>query len=106
MHKYEYIKLDCDDDPSKDEVLEQIQDEEWEGIESIHTVLDFVAEEILAENYSRWEIYEEDEGVCLAIREKGSKSFEVYWVSVCYRFDTQSSLIFDEDDLKDKEKTM
>lgn len=106
MHKYEYIKLDCDDDPSKDEVLEQIQDEEWEGFESDSTIFDYVAEEILAENYSGWEIYEEDEGVCLAIRAKGSKSFEVYWVSVCYRFDTQSALIFDEDDLKDKEETM
>lgn len=106
MHKYEYIKLDCDDDPSKEEIFEQNQNEKWEDFESIHTLFGFVAEEILAKNYSSWGIYEEDEGVCLAIRKKGSKSFEVYWVSVCYRFDTQSAIIFDEDDLKDKEETM
>lgn len=87
-------------------ILKQIQDKEWEEFESIHTALDFVAEEILIKNYSRWGAYEEYEGYCFAIREKGSKSFKVYWVSVCYRFDAQSSLIFDEDDLKDKEEAM
>lgn len=106
MHKYEYIKLDCDDDPGEEEVLEQIQDEEWVAFKSVSTSFYRVAEEILSKNYSKWDIYEEDEGVCLAIREEGSKSFEVFRVSIFYLLHTRSRLIFDKDDLKDKEETM
>ncbi|WP_272929869.1 hypothetical protein [Actinobacillus pleuropneumoniae] len=34
MNKYEYIKLDCDYDPSIEDVLDAMKGEEWTGFES------------------------------------------------------------------------
>ncbi|WGE32572.1 hypothetical protein NYR60_02885 [Actinobacillus genomosp. 2] len=100
MNKYEYIKLDCDYDPSIEDVLDAMKGEEWTGFESKNSSLSFVAEDILEQKYSDWEIYEEDDGVCLAVREKGSNDFEVYWVSPSYLFRASSDFIFGDDDFR------
>ena len=101
MKEYEYILLDCDKDASKEEVLKSLEGKTWEHFESNYEWLDNVAEEILKENYTEWEIFdEEDDGVCLAVKEADSQGFEVYYVQPWYLLTPMSRLMFDTDDFK------
>lgn len=98
MNKYEYILLDCDKDASKEEVLENIKGEEWTSFESRYTDLGDVADKILEENYVEWEVYEEGEGVCLAVKKAGDETFEVFWAVVYYTLDVISETMFSKYD--------
>ncbi|MFQ1050195.1 hypothetical protein ACIRXL_09050 [Avibacterium paragallinarum] len=106
MKEYEYILLDCDEDASKEDVLKSLEGKTWERFESNSGLLDTVAEEILKENHTKWEIYDEEaDGVCLAVKETDSEDFDVYYVQPWYSFTAISSLMFDTDDFKDESVT-
>ncbi|WP_410677808.1 hypothetical protein [Avibacterium paragallinarum] len=105
MKEYEYILLDCDEDASKEEVLKSLGNETWTRFENDYSCLDTIAEEILKENYAEWQVYDEDDGVCLAVKEADSEGFEVYYVQPWYLFAADSRLMFDTDDFKDESVT-
>lgn len=100
MKEYKYIRLDLDNDPSVEDVLHEIKGSAWSDFKSSWSCLSGVAEDILRENYINWNIYEEDDGVCLAIREADCEDFEVFWVTPSYIFSAESDFIFDKDDFK------
>lgn len=105
MKEYEYILLDCDEDASKEEVQKNLEGKTWTRFESDYSCLDTVAEEILKENYTEWEIFDEEDGVCLAVKEADSEDFEVFYVQPWYVFTGDSRLMFDTDDFKDESVT-
>ncbi|WP_410685673.1 hypothetical protein [Avibacterium paragallinarum] len=105
MKEYEYILLDCDEDASKEDVLKSLEGKTWERFESHYGWLDTVAEAILKENHAEWQVYYEDDGVCLAVKEADSEGFEVYYVQPWYLFAADSRLMFDTDDFKDESVT-
>ncbi|MCQ9121281.1 hypothetical protein BKG95_10310 [Rodentibacter pneumotropicus] len=106
MNKYEYILLeDFDKDSSAEEILKYLEGEIWTNFESNSSYLSFVAEHILEENHYKWEVYDEDDGVCLAVKEAGNETFEVYWVHPWYKFTADSDFMFDKDDFKSIEES-
>ncbi|AWW56553.1 hypothetical protein DIS05_08635 [Pasteurella multocida] len=104
MKEYEYCLLDVDDEDelSVEEVLKQINEQGWTYFEANNQLLlEWVAKDILKENYANWEIYEEDEGVYLAVKEVGEdKPIEVHRVNLFYVLSASSNMIFDNDDFK------
>ncbi|MFY1027140.1 hypothetical protein ACE4RU_05250 [Actinobacillus seminis] len=104
MKKYEYCLLDVDDEDelSVEEVLKQIKEQGWTYFVARNQLrLEWVAEDILKENYADWEIFEEDEEVYLAVKEVGEdKPIEVHRVSLFYVLSASSNMIFDNDDFK------
>ncbi|OOF43960.1 hypothetical protein BKK51_10500 [Rodentibacter trehalosifermentans] len=101
MNKYEYILLDdFDRDVSAEEIQEEIEGKAWCSFEADRLDLRFAVEEILKENHLEWGVCEEDDGVCLAVKEEGSENFEVYWVYPYYRFYANSHFMFDKNDIE------
>ena len=100
--EYEWLLIDDldDEDPTKEEVDKIIKDDAW--LEFDRKKRPFylessVAEELFMRNYSKWECYEEDEYVFLAISEQGSERYSIFCVSPWYRLATNVDEIYFED---------
>lgn len=100
--EYEWLLIDDldEDDPKKEEVDKIIKDDVW--LEFDRKKRPFylessVAEELFMRNYSKWECYEEDQYVFLAIREQGSERYSIFRVSPCYRLESDvNEICFDD----------
>lgn len=94
---FEYIVFF--DEPSKEEVLEAVNDEgQWELFNSKEDKLHYVAKDIAETNASNWELYDEDDYVYIAAREYDSQEWELNKISVYYIRDFNDEQI-DLDDL-------
>lgn len=100
--EYEWLLIDDLDDEyqEKEEVEKIIKDREW--LEFDRKKRPFylessVAEELFMRNYSKWECYEEDEYVFLAIREQGSERYSIFRVTTWYRLAPKVDEIYFED---------
>lgn len=103
MTKFEYIVLDdcIDDEPTEESVLEQIEERSWTYFESVYCDDEFTAEEIVEKHHADWEIFDEDDGVYIAIRESGKENFRVYRASLFHTIGVRTDCIYSEDDFKE-----
>ena len=80
---FEYIVFF--DEPSKDEVLEAVNDEgKWELFRSKQDKLYYVAKDIMETNFSDWELYDEGDSAYIVTREYRSQEWELNKISIYY----------------------
>ncbi|MDG6895062.1 hypothetical protein [Volucribacter amazonae] len=95
MKTYEYIVLWdlIDDTPEVEEILKEIEGKQWTSFKSNSSTLFLVAEQILEKNHDEWEIYDEDDGVFIVVKENNSDYWELHRVSIVYQLSTTSEEI-------------
>lgn len=104
MNKFEYIVLDncIDDEPTKESVLEQIEERSWTDFESLYYNNEFAVREIVKEWHSAWDIYDEDDGVYIVIRKSGEEDFKVYKAIIFQTIGVNTNCIYNEDNFREK----
>ncbi|MDY2946568.1 MAG: hypothetical protein SOS93_01770 [Mannheimia varigena] len=95
MQLYEYICFD--NEPNKEDVLEAISKDKWITFKSYSCCLDLVAQNILMEKHSDWEMYDENDVVYLVVRKFEDDYWELHEVSICYSISTSSKEIYFDD---------
>jgi hypothetical protein len=100
--EYEWLLINNldDKDPEKEEVEKIIKDSEWLEFDRKKRpfyLASSVVKELFMRNYSKWECYEEDEYVFLALREQGSKRYSIFRVSPWYWLAPNIDEIYFED---------
>ncbi|VEI47012.1 Uncharacterised protein [Actinobacillus equuli] len=96
---YEYIAaFEFDDEPTKDDVLKIISEGSWDLFKCQKMLLGYVAQEILEEKYSDWEMYDEDESVYLIVRKYGDEEWELHKATIQYRLYVDTEEIYFDDE--------
>ncbi|MDG6894568.1 hypothetical protein [Volucribacter amazonae] len=99
MKTYEYIAFSSwNDEPTKEEILEKIENGDWDKLCSNSGRFDLVAEQILEENYIDWKCSSGcDDEIFVIVREKNNKGYwELYCVSVDLRARSEHILCSDD----------
>lgn len=100
MELYEYIAIFEDEEPTKEDVIKLIAEEDWELFKCQEMILACIAERILEEKYDDWEMWDEDSCVYLIVRKYGAEEWELHKATIQYRLcvDTEEIFFFDEDE--------
>ena len=101
MEFYEYIAIHgLDDEPTKEDVMKAIAEEDWTSFRCLKMILADVAKRILEKKHNDWEMWDEDEYVYLIVRKYGTEEWELHKATIQYVMCIDTEQIYLDDDEK------